>query len=92
MPWAVDNLPGMGTSFPESATLDYIADVPLDLLRSSFVLSLLDLDDGFGGHLVGLSGMPHRYGFGPGCCLGVFRVLELIGSGGWVELGLSFSR
>ena len=82
----------MGTSFPESATLHYIVDVPLDLLRSSFVPSLLDLDEGFGGHRVGPSGMLHRYAFGLGCCLGVFRVLGLIDSGGWVELGLSFSR
>jgi hypothetical protein len=66
--------------------------VPLDLLQSSFVLSLLDLDDGFGGLLVDLSGMLRRYVFGLGCCLGVFRVLGLIGNGGWAGLGLSFAR
>jgi hypothetical protein len=66
--------------------------VPLDLLQSSFVPFLLDLDDDFDGLLVGLSGMLRRYVFGLGYCLGVFRVLGPIGSVGLVELGLSFAR
>ena len=36
--------------------------------------------------------MLRLYEFGLGCCLGVFRVLGLIGSGGLVGLGLSFVR
>jgi hypothetical protein len=72
--------------------LDYIVDVPLDLLQSSFVPSLLGLDGDFDGLLVGLSGMLRRYVFGLGCCLGVFRVLGLRGSVGLAGLGLSFSR
>jgi hypothetical protein len=66
--------------------------VPLDLLQSSSFPSLLDLDDDFVGLLVGLSGMLRRYVFGLGYCLGVFRVLGLIGSVGLVGLGLSFAR
>jgi hypothetical protein len=72
--------------------LDYIVDVPLGLLQSSFVLSLLDLDGDFDGLRVGLNGMLRRYGFGPGCCLGVFRVLGLRGNVGLVGLRPSFSR
>jgi hypothetical protein len=88
----VGNCRGRATSFREWATLDYIVDVPLDLLQSSFVPSLLDLDGDFDGLLSGLSGMLRRYGFGLGCCLGVFRVPGLIGSGDLAGLGLSFAR
>lgn len=75
--------------------MDYIpsyclVDAPLGPLQSSFVLSLLDLVVDFGGLLVVLILMLHRFEYGLMCCLGVFRVLGLRGNVGLVGLGLSF--